>query len=79
MLAIAFVLGLFCGHRWPANIGLAVTIAALLCIIASWYVDHSPDEVFDLFEDYCEKLIQYVFLPWATGSLVGALWFALSS
>jgi hypothetical protein len=53
-------------------------VAALLCIVASWYADHSPDEVFDLFEDYCEKLIVYVFLPWAAGSLVGALWFALS-
>jgi hypothetical protein len=74
---IIFIIGLVCGHSWPSNIGGAVAVVSLIAIAALWYVDRSPDEVFDLFEDYCEKLIGYVFLPWAAGVLLGALWATL--
>lgn len=74
--AAFLIIGLFCGHAWPADIGFAVAGGAVLCIAASWYADHSPDEVYDLLTDYCEALIWRAFLPWAAGALGGALWLA---
>ena len=73
-----FVIGLLCGHAWPTGIGFMVTVGALLSITAAWYTEHSPDEIFDFLDDYCEKLVRYVYLPWAVGAIGGALWLVLA-
>jgi hypothetical protein len=75
MRMVSFVIGLVCGHAWPESCGIAVAIGAVLCACICWWADNSSNGIFDIAEDVSDALVYHLFIPWAVGSIAGAVWF----